>query len=70
MVNVIGPRIARFVINPMGSSSGIMIRDVMFLDELDVLVVGNIEGIFPLIFRSNSSRPFECRWICCAYSVQ
>lgn len=44
-VNVVGPRIARFLINPTGSS-GVVLRDVMFLDETDVLVVGSMEGIF------------------------
>lgn len=41
------PQVAQFTVNPDNSTANVL-RDVMFLDDIDLLVVGTIEGIrFP-----------------------
>ena len=38
------PQIAQFTVNP-GNNAANVLRDIMFLDEVDLLVVGAVEGI-------------------------
>lgn len=37
------PQIAQFSVNPSNSTASVL-RDVMFLDGVDLLVVGTVEG--------------------------
>ena len=37
------PQIAQFTINPFNSTANVL-RDVMFLDEVDLLVIATVEG--------------------------
>src|ERR1700737_2204231 len=53
-VRVSSPRVARLKVNP-GATSGNLVRDVMFLDEFDILVVGTVEG--SLCTYANSDDP-------------
>src|SRR5215471_11063294 len=40
------PQIAQFTVNPSNSTANVL-RDVMFLDQVDLLVVGTVEGNEP-----------------------
>jgi len=44
--NLISPEISRIQVNPSSSPSNIL-RDVMFLDDLDILIIGTVDGIVP-----------------------
>ena len=37
------PQMSRFIVNPSNSTANVL-RDIMFLDEMDLLVVGTVDG--------------------------
>ena len=65
--NLYSPQIAQFTINPFNSTANVL-RDVMFLDEVDLLVIATVEGNEHL--NHTDSRQFSWQWICCTYPVQ
>jgi hypothetical protein len=60
------PQIAQFTLNPFNSTANVL-RDVMFLDEVDLLVVGTVEG--NELSNLTDVRQFSWQWICCPYPV-
>lgn len=61
------PQIAPFIVNPFKSTANVL-RDVMFLDEVDLLVVGTVEGKEPS--SRADSRQSSWQWICCTCPFQ
>lgn len=67
-LDLASPEIAKFKVKPNNSAETVL-RDIMFLDEMDLLVIGTIEGISTNPIPTHFSRDDPRKRLCHTHDV-